>query len=45
MRFGLFGVDYNTKERMLRPSALVFREIAKNNGVPDNLMWMTKMKI
>ncbi len=44
-KFGLFGIDYNTKERQLRPSALIFHVIAKNNGVPNNLLWITKTKI
>ena len=35
MRFGLAYVDYNTKKRYLRPSALVFREIAKNKEIPE----------
>lgn len=44
-RFGLFGVDLETKARLLRPSSMVFREIMENNGVPDNLLWMTEGKI
>ncbi len=44
-KFGLYGVDYKTKERQLRPSALIFREIVANQGVPDSLMWMVDTKI
>ena len=33
-RFGLVEVDYQTKKRRLRPSALVFREIALSREVP-----------
>ena len=45
MKFGLFGVDLQTKKRQLRPSALVFKEIAENNGIPDNLEWIINTKI
>ena len=33
-RFGLVEVDYETKKRRLRPSALVFREIAFSWEIP-----------
>jgi beta-glucosidase len=36
-RFGLYGVDYETKERIERPSARLFADIAKNNALPDEL--------
>lgn len=45
MRFGMFGVDFKTKARHLRPSSFVFKEIAESGGVPDNLMWMAEGKI
>ena len=32
-RFGLVEVDYNTQERKPRPSAQVYAEICKNNGI------------
>ena len=35
MRFGLFEVDMSTKKRFARPSALVFREIAKSKSIPE----------
>jgi beta-galactosidase len=44
-KFGLFGVDLRTKQRQLRPSALIFSRLSENNGVPDNLRWMTEEKI
>jgi Beta-glucosidase/6-phospho-beta-glucosidase/beta-galactosidase len=37
MRFGLVYVDYSTKRRYLRPSALVIREIARQKAIPDYL--------
>jgi len=37
MRFGLVYVDYSTKRRYLRPSALVMREIARQKAIPDYL--------
>lgn len=40
MKFGLVQVDYNTKKRYLRPSALVFREIARNKEIPEYLTHM-----
>ncbi len=43
-KFGLVMVDYNTKKRYLRPSALVFREIAKNNEIPEQLEWLNQDK-
>ena len=44
-KFGLFGVDLKTKQRQLRPSALVFSRLSENNGVPDDLRWMVEEKI
>jgi beta-galactosidase len=35
MRFGLFGLDIETKKRFVRPSALVFREIATSKSIPE----------
>lgn len=37
MRFGLVMVDFETKKRYLRPSALVFREIATRKEIPEEL--------
>ena len=37
MRFGLLKVDYRTKRLYWRPSALVYREIARSSGVPSHL--------
>lgn len=36
-RFGLVEVDYESKKRRLRPSALIYREIASSNGIPEEL--------
>ena len=37
-RFGLVEVDYQTQRRMPRPSAKVYAEIIKHNGIPHTLM-------
>ena len=37
MRFGLLKVDYQTKRLYWRPSALVYREIARSSAIPDEL--------
>jgi len=42
MKFGLLGVDIETKKIQMRPSALVFKRISENNGVPEDLEWMAK---
>lgn len=34
-RFGLAAVDYETQERRLRPSGLLYSEIVRHNGVPE----------
>jgi len=34
MRFGLFHIDYETKRRYLRPSALIYKEIAEHREFP-----------
>ncbi|MEM3204562.1 MAG: family 1 glycosylhydrolase, partial [Saccharolobus sp.] len=36
-RFGLLKVDYNTKKQYWRPSAFIYREIAKNNSITDEI--------
>lgn len=36
-RFGLLGINYETQERTMRPSAKLYAEIAKRNAVPLNL--------
>lgn len=40
MKFGLVRVDLSSKKRYLRPSALVFREIAREKEVPEELFFM-----
>ncbi|MHB1812332.1 MAG: beta-galactosidase BgaS [Thermoplasmataceae archaeon] len=45
MHFGIYGFDPASKQRLLRPSAFIFKKITENNGVPDELMWMTEGKI
>lgn len=37
-RFGLVEVDYATQKRTPRPSALVYKEIIKHNGIPHDLL-------
>lgn len=37
-RFGLIEVDYQTQKRYPRPSAKVYAEIIKENGIPHKLM-------
>lgn len=37
-RFGLIQVDYQTQKRTPRPSAQVYAEIIKNNGIPHTLL-------
>lgn len=34
-RFGLIEIDYETLERKIRPSAYVYKEIIKNNGIVE----------
>jgi beta-galactosidase len=37
MRFGLLKVDYESKRRLMRPSALLFKEIAESRDIPDDV--------
>ncbi|MEM1860958.1 MAG: beta-galactosidase BgaS [Acidilobaceae archaeon] len=37
MMFGLARVDYETKRRKLRPSSLIFKEIAESKEIPEEL--------
>lgn len=37
-KFGLVEVDYKTQERKIKPSALVYADIIKNNGIRHHLM-------
>ncbi len=37
-RFGLIEVDFKTQRRTPRPSAYVYKEIIKNNGIPHFLL-------
>lgn len=37
-RFGLIEVDYKTQKRTPRPSAYVYRDIIKNNGISHDLL-------
>jgi beta-glucosidase/6-phospho-beta-glucosidase/beta-galactosidase len=43
-KFGLIKVDYKTKKRYLRPSALIMKEITKHNGIPEELEWLGEDK-
>jgi len=42
-RFGLIQVDYESKRQFWRPSALVYKEIAKNRGIPDHLEHLNRV--
>jgi len=37
-RFGLIEVDYQTQQRKIRPSALVYTDIIQHNGIPHSLL-------
>lgn len=37
-RFGLVEIDYDTQKRTPRPSAYVYKEIIKRNGIPHDLL-------
>ncbi|MCE7749567.1 MAG: family 1 glycosylhydrolase [Candidatus Heimdallarchaeota archaeon] len=37
-RFGLIGIDYKTKERLVRDSARMYGKIAKENAIPKQLL-------
>ena len=39
-KFGLLKVDFSTKKRYLRPSALVLKHIITNGGVTDDMEWL-----
>ncbi|ARM75441.1 beta-galactosidase BgaS [Acidianus manzaensis] len=43
MKFGLLKVDFPTKKLYWRPSAFVYREIAKNNGITDELEFLNRI--
>jgi beta-galactosidase len=36
-RFGLLHVDMRTKEKSPRPSAYVYRDVIRNNAIPEYL--------
>jgi beta-galactosidase len=42
-KFGLIYVDLSTKRHYWRPSAYIYREIARANGVPDELEHLEKV--
>ncbi|MBI3486080.1 glycoside hydrolase family 1 protein [Candidatus Daviesbacteria bacterium] len=37
-KFGLIEVDFKTQKRTIRPSAYVYKEIIKENGIPHKLL-------
>ncbi len=41
-RFGLLGVDRNTKMRIPKPGYFIYREIIKNHGLPDWMLSYTR---
>lgn len=42
-KFGLIGFDSKTKELQLRPSALLYSDIAKNNGISDEFQHLNSI--
>ena len=42
-RFGLIEIDYKTKELYWRPSAFIYKEIAKTNSIPDKIMNLNRI--
>jgi beta-galactosidase len=40
--FGLLHVDMRTKERSPRPSAYVYRDVIRNNAIPEYLQGYAK---
>jgi beta-glucosidase/6-phospho-beta-glucosidase/beta-galactosidase len=42
MRFGLAHVDYKTKERRPRPSALIYKTVSEEKKIPDDLMHLAE---
>jgi beta-galactosidase len=40
----LLRVDFATKKRYIRPSALVLKNIIENKGVTDELEWIASDK-
>jgi Beta-glucosidase/6-phospho-beta-glucosidase/beta-galactosidase len=42
-RFGLLMVDYETKRLYWRPSAFIYREIAKNNAITDEVEHLNRV--
>ncbi|GGP20579.1 beta-galactosidase [Thermocladium modestius] len=45
MRFGLLQVDYASKRRLWRPSALIYREIAISKAIPDEFEHLTHVPL
>ncbi|WP_069807187.1 beta-galactosidase BgaS [Vulcanisaeta thermophila] len=43
MRFGLLHVDYPTKRLYWRPSAFIYREIAKSKSIPDEILHLNSI--
>ncbi len=41
LKFGILGVNLQKKSIEMRASALVFKRIAENNGIPEDLKWMS----
>ena len=40
-KFGIFGVNLKDKSIIMRPSALIYKMIAENSGIPESLKWMS----
>lgn len=43
MKFGLLKVDLSTKKLYWRPSAFIYREIASNNGITDEIEHLNRV--
>ncbi|MDN5341144.1 MULTISPECIES: beta-galactosidase BgaS [Oceanotoga] len=41
-RFGIISIDFKTKKRTPRPSYYIFKEIIKNNEIPDDMIDFAK---
>ncbi|ASI98663.1 beta-galactosidase BgaS [Thermococcus celer] len=44
MKFGLLKVDWESKRRYIRPSALVFKEIATQKAIPEELSHLSDLR-
>ena len=45
MKFGMIGVDFKTQKRTIRPSAKMFADIVKKNGIDSQVLKKYGVKI